>query len=334
LSISTESHAAAEDPAPADAPAKALDGFEGMPVVEDGQAEDSLVETARVVPSQDRTELESRVVPPSFDVVRAEADGSTVIAGQAEPSSSVEILANGAPIVRVEADESGSWATFLDTLDPTRETVLSLRGIDSAGEGAVGDRPVLLLPPAEDSSVLAVTLNPDGDVGRLSGREAEQIQIEDVTYSESGDVEVGGSGPTGALVQVQVQRRDGTRIELTGDDIVVASPVDRGRWSALISERLFQPDTVYRIAVAAELPGGEVLDASIPFQWTQPEFTFGEGFVVVQPGNNLWVISRRVYGRGIRYHWIYGANADQIEDPDLIFPGQIFALPKAGSPLP
>jgi len=52
-----------------------------------------------------------------------------------------------------------------------------------------------------------------------------------------------------------------------------------------------------------------------------------ETSVVVQPGNSLWRIARRVYGKGIRYAVIYEANQDQIRDADLIYPGQIFKVP-------
>ncbi len=45
-------------------------------------------------------------------------------------------------------------------------------------------------------------------------------------------------------------------------------------------------------------------------------------------GDSLWQISRRTYGRGDRYTVIYDANQQQIRDPDLIYPGQIFVLPK------
>ncbi len=54
-----------------------------------------------------------------------------------------------------------------------------------------------------------------------------------------------------------------------------------------------------------------------------------EGSVVVQPGNSLWRIARRVYGEGMRYSVIYEANLGQIRDPDLIYPGQIFTLPES-----
>jgi len=49
--------------------------------------------------------------------------------------------------------------------------------------------------------------------------------------------------------------------------------------------------------------------------------------VIVQPGNSLWRIARRVYGEGIRYSVIYRANQERIGDPDLIYPGQIFIVP-------
>lgn len=47
----------------------------------------------------------------------------------------------------------------------------------------------------------------------------------------------------------------------------------------------------------------------------------------VEKGDSLWRISRRIYGHGIRYTVIYGANQDQIRDPHRIYPGQVFVLP-------
>ena len=49
--------------------------------------------------------------------------------------------------------------------------------------------------------------------------------------------------------------------------------------------------------------------------------------VIIRKGDTLWQISRRVYGRGIRYTTIYLANQDQINNPNLIEPGQVFGVP-------
>jgi nucleoid-associated protein YgaU len=41
----------------------------------------------------------------------------------------------------------------------------------------------------------------------------------------------------------------------------------------------------------------------------------------------LWSLARQRYGSGFEYTLIYEANKDQIRDPDLIYPGQVFTLP-------
>lgn len=50
-------------------------------------------------------------------------------------------------------------------------------------------------------------------------------------------------------------------------------------------------------------------------------------FAVVHPGNSLWRLARRTYGRGMAYVDIFDANRRQIHDPDLIYPGQRLMLP-------
>jgi nucleoid-associated protein YgaU len=48
---------------------------------------------------------------------------------------------------------------------------------------------------------------------------------------------------------------------------------------------------------------------------------------VVFRGDSLWRISRVTYGAGMRYAVVYKANRDQIQNPNRIYPGQIFVLP-------
>jgi nucleoid-associated protein YgaU len=47
----------------------------------------------------------------------------------------------------------------------------------------------------------------------------------------------------------------------------------------------------------------------------------------VSRGDSLWRLSRLRYGLGTRYADIYKANREQIRNPNLIHPGQIFVLP-------
>jgi nucleoid-associated protein YgaU len=50
--------------------------------------------------------------------------------------------------------------------------------------------------------------------------------------------------------------------------------------------------------------------------------------VIIRRGDTLWQIARRTYGAGVRYTTIYLANQEQIINPDMIAPGQIFAIPE------
>ncbi len=60
---------------------------------------------------------------------------------------------------------------------------------------------------------------------------------------------------------------------------------------------------------------------------TAPKLQSVASAVIIRRGDTLWRISRRVYGRGVRYSTIYLANDEKIEDPDRIWPGQVFRVP-------
>jgi nucleoid-associated protein YgaU len=80
------------------------------------------------------------------------------------------------------------------------------------------------------------------------------------------------------------------------------------------------------IAAATPLTGAQApAPAATPSVAVVPEIKT----VTIARGDNLWRISRKTYGRGMRYTVIYDANTDQIRDPDLIYPGQIFVMPDA-----
>jgi nucleoid-associated protein YgaU len=66
-----------------------------------------------------------------------------------------------------------------------------------------------------------------------------------------------------------------------------------------------------------------------PFEPPAEAAVADAGGYLVRRGNSLWWIARRMYGQGVRYTAIYSANRDLIRDPNLIYPGQVFKLPKS-----
>ena len=68
------------------------------------------------------------------------------------------------------------------------------------------------------------------------------------------------------------------------------------------------------------------------------EVTVTEGRIIsasrhtVKKGECLWWIAeyRDIYNDPFQWPLIYDANKDQIKDPDLIYPGQAFFIPRGG----
>lgn len=58
---------------------------------------------------------------------------------------------------------------------------------------------------------------------------------------------------------------------------------------------------------------------------TSPEPKQNENYIV-QAGDTLWGIAKKFYGEGSKYVDIYNANKDKIENPSLIYVGQVLNL--------
>ncbi len=60
---------------------------------------------------------------------------------------------------------------------------------------------------------------------------------------------------------------------------------------------------------------------------TAPALQKADTSVIIRRGDSLWRISRRIYGRGVRYSTIYLANKEKVENPNRIWPGQVMMIP-------
>lgn len=119
--------------------------------------------------------------------------------------------------------------------------------------------------------------------------------------ASSGDAEDAGASQTQEVAETQSSEDSGEQVAAAADATEESSPGD----AASANEE---------VAAASESE--------------TPEIKSGAS-VIIRRGDNLWRISRRMLGRGIRYTVIYEANRDQIRDPSLIFPGQVFDVPGA-----
>lgn len=75
------------------------------------------------------------------------------------------------------------------------------------------------------------------------------------------------------------------------------------------------------------IPETEVAISETPSVVEAVQDPSGPMRIVIQPGNNLWRISRQVYGKGRMYTIIFEANRDLVKDPSKVYPGQILTAP-------
>lgn len=275
---------------------------------------------------------------PSFDVVRINPKGDTVIAGRAAPGAVVTILDGDRVIGEVTADARGEWVFVPEEPLPpgSREFSLIARGPGDAEQrsestvvlavpdpaqiagGAAGGAPgaiAVRIPRAGSDAASRVLQHPSGDAGG-GGLADGALTLDVIDYGADGRMVLSGTAPEGATVRAALDNRSLGESRADGE----------GNWK-LAPDDPVAPG-IYALRVELLDPAGAVVARiSTPFSRAGVIGEIASGTVVVQPGNSLWRIARRVYGDGIRYTTIYDRNKAQIADPDLIYPGQIFTLP-------
>lgn len=176
---------------------------------------------------------------------------------------------------------------------------------------AVEQRPAAPEPPRPDVGVAAVEAETNGALyiaGTATTSESVRVYVNEEF--------IGEASPTEGGTWLLKTMREMAPAEYT----IRADQVDSGGAVIARAEVPFERE----IEVASLKTKGVSVDAStgaVAGRVAAPET------VIIKQGDNLWRISRKLYGYGIRYSTIYQANRDQIRKPELIYPGQVFVLP-------
>lgn len=382
------------EPAPAETTPVEPETVEALPDLSVAQTDDA----------QDTTEDTA----PSFEIVRVERDGATIVAGRAQPGAEVDVTLDGETVATVNSDRSGNFVALMDTPATGAAQEMQLVTRDENNDAVASRETIVVLVEApeeepaqaditpaeattEDDTVAANTTNEqteqparpvivrstDEGVEVVQSSQSladEQVSIDTISYSITGDVVLTGRGASEALLVIYAD----------ADPVGRGRVRDDGRWRVILGDieagiytlRIDQLDGMGDVVSRAETPfqrvfpdvqavadpapatdddasadvvnvdqadtmtlaeAAEMVDAVADTDVVAQDASAAEApaappsappaQIIVQPGNNLWTIARVQYGEGIRFTQIFDANADQIRDPNLIFPGQIFTLP-------
>jgi len=289
---------------------------------------------------------------PTFDIARIEPTGEAVIAGRATPGATVELLRNGELHDRAVADQSGQFVMVpprfpsgtydltLRSKRPDGKQATSKQSVTVAIEPNPTDQPVVALTtPGKPTAVPSQPPAPKPTAGAVV---AESVEIE-----PSGKFHASGRARAGAAVRLYL------------NDTFVASVTAGadGHFAVTINEGVAPGNYHVRLDEVEPKSGAVRARAEVPFNAPQtskapdiaaarqpqlaaagatvlPDGSSPSTVVVpkvatttVSRGDSLWRLSRNTYGVGTRYSFIYKANREQIRNPNLIHPGQIFVLP-------
>ncbi|MCK3775369.1 LysM peptidoglycan-binding domain-containing protein [Ensifer sesbaniae] len=104
---------------------------------------------------------------PGFDVLRVEPDGSTVIAGHAQPGSKLEILSGDAVVGTADVGATGDFAAVFDKPLPAGDYQLTLRSTGEDGAVKTSEEVATVSVPKDPSGQLLAMVSKPGEASRL-----------------------------------------------------------------------------------------------------------------------------------------------------------------------
>ena len=278
---------------------------------------------------------------PTLDIVRVDEVGVATIAGTAEPNALVRIRIGDSLFSEQQADAAGEFATIGFIELNGQPLQISLESVSSSGLVRQSSDSVLVLPNA---------IEPEGGFGRplvvrtdeqsvsvlQAPKVSEGLQLDSISYDADGEALISGRAGLGNSITVLADGRIVDTVAVDGS----------GRWTASLRSieprlyllRIIEVNPAGTVIAALETPfkkevGDLVLDLANSQKSSSEELPAFDGgslpasLITVQPGYTLWGISRQRYGLGRLFVRIYEANSTKINNPDLIYPGQVFKIP-------
>ncbi len=274
-----------------------------------------------------------------LEVVRVRPDGSLVIAGKGLPNSKIEIISNSEVIAVTTSDKIGDFVAVPQKQLNSGEYFLSFRQSTEDNKVVIANKSVAInVTGKKDDLPIVAIVDSQGKLGakviQAPGLEKKeqsiknnkqintktiqepQVRILAITHdSKSGQLVLSGIAYNGVQVNAGFTGKETSSTKIINDE-----------WTLSVPGKLI----VGKQKVFAVLLGknGKVLsENSITISGKSIENANGKTLIIVQKGDALWNIAYQRLGLGNRYIDIFELNKDKIQNPDLIYPKQLFIIP-------
>jgi nucleoid-associated protein YgaU len=120
---------------------------------------------------------------PGFDVLRVEPDGSTVIAGRAQPNTKLEIVNGETVIGTADVGATGDFAAIFDKPLPAGDYQLTLRSVGENGVTKSSEEVATVSIPTDKTGELLAMVSKPGEASRIITK-----PVPDATVAAAGDM--------------------------------------------------------------------------------------------------------------------------------------------------
>ena len=316
-----------------------------------GQAQDQSTEQSLGKFVETGLEESSGASTLTIEIARVKPDGASLFAGKAEPGARIRVFEEKLLLGETTADANGEWVVVLEQTLGAGQHLVSIameRGDgskDLAGQSLaievnsdMKSKPLVALLPQTATEVPVLLQSPDDVVATkstatsatssASGKQVRSVQPTAIVWQGTDKVIVSGNSVGGVRLNVTVTKAGAAKTKTERAVFGEAQVLADGTWQlagrldkdVLRQELTFELiDSANNITATYQLPvrardlakGGD-----------------GASLVIVNEGDALWRIAYRSFGEGVRYVDIVRRNRLDIQNPDLIYPKQIFAIPK------
>jgi len=295
---------------------------------------------------------------PSFGTAGIDQEGNASFTGTATPGDTISLVMNGQPLGTTKADDKGNWTLGFKAPSGEAQLMVSAQGDD--GSVVIGPQRALVTPPATAGGLPHITLKAADRTETLQEGNATPadakigLVVENIAGGGNGVATLKGRADAGATVKALVNRKPAGETRVAADGNWTLTVTNTGKSANTLRLELVdregatldQTDVPYKIArVPAKVAAAKAKTSAKPKRpkdesakklatVVEPATTTDAAsesakpkIIKVRRGDSLWRIARRHLGKGRKWAAFYKANKHKIDNPDLIFPGQVLILP-------
>ena len=253
-----------------------------------------------------------------FDIVRLDPSGGIIMAGKTEPDIVIDIYDGNQKLSSVNSDFHGDWVWVSEKKINDGLKRFNLKHRNSEGQVFNSDENIIIFfekDVKENQKVVKIKNKNQSGIEIMNNNEqVKGLALDSVEHFDNNKLRLKGRSIPDYEIQIFLSQK------LIGKSLVNSN----GMWEFSINKIEFNSvDLEIRSSYENNILSlkTKILNGNID------QKLFFEKKIIVEDGNSLWRIARKTLGGGILYAEIYKNNKKIIDDPNLIFPGQVFKIP-------